>query len=222
MLRPLPCLAFLFNLCARPVVACDLALLLALDISGSVDPREYEIQRDGLAAALRDATVTEALVRARAQVSVMQWTGSSRQKITIPWTEVGNFVDAETLAARVSSDARVWRNYSTAIGEALQVAIPTFATVPSCKRRVIDISGDGTSNEGVEPAQMRAALRAANITVNALVIETDDADLTGYFWENVISGPEAFVVTADGFEAYADRIKHKLLREVTKQLAARD
>ncbi len=210
----------LLTLLSAPVAACDLALALAVDVSGSVDPAEYRIQMDGLALGLRDGIVADALVRANAAVMLVQWSGESRQVTTIPWTRLSSFDDVAALADRVSLDRRMWRNYSTAIGDALHHTLGEFASVTDCKRRVIDVSGDGVSNEGRAPIQLRAALRRADVTVNALVIETDkDVDLTGYFWENVITGEGAFVVTANGFADYPQRIRQKLIRETTRQLA---
>jgi Ca-activated chloride channel homolog len=199
--------------------ACELALMLAVDVSGSVDPQEYRIQMDGLAAALQDGTVADALVEQRAKVSLLQWTGSSRQRLTIPWTQVRNHADVLSLASRIADDPRVWRNYSTAIGEAMAVGRKAFRAVTDCRKWVIDISGDGVSNEGIEPATQRPAMIADKITVNAIAIETDRTDLTGYFYENLISGPGAFVVTAAGFRDYPDQIKRKLQRETTKQIS---
>jgi Ca-activated chloride channel family protein len=200
--------------------ACDLALALAVDVSGSVDAREYRIQMDGLAAGLRDSVVSEALVRSQAQLLLVQWTGSSRQQIAIPWTRIDSFAALEDFAARVESDPRLWRNYSTAIGEALAFTMTTFDDVPDCARHLIDVSGDGPSNEGLDPARMHPALRAAGITVNAIAIEESEPDLTAYFFENVIVGEGAFVVSASGFADYPERIRKKLLREVTRQSAA--
>lgn len=205
-------------LAAFPVRACDLALLLAVDVSGSVDAQEYRIQMDGLAHGLRDGIVADALIEQRAQVALVQWTGSSRQKQTIPWTQIATYQDVLVLADRVEGDERVWRNYSTAIGEALAVSRDAFELVGHCWRKVIDVSGDGVSNEGIEPATLRAGLNADNIIVNAIAIETDQTDLTAYFFENLITGPGAFVVTAQGFEDYPEQIKRKLQRETTKQV----
>ncbi|MEO0765275.1 MAG: DUF1194 domain-containing protein [Pseudomonadota bacterium] len=198
--------------------ACDLALLLAVDVSGSVDKQEYRIQMDGLAAALRDGIVADALVDQQAQVALIQWTGSSRQRQTIPWTAMRTYADVLNLADQIEADPRIWRNYSTAIGEALEVARAALAPVAHCTRRVIDVSGDGESNEGVAPATQRALLRADEVTVNAIAIETDDGDLTAYFFENLITGPGAFVVTANGFADYPEQIKRKLQRETTRQV----
>ena len=199
-------------------LACDLALLLAVDVSGSVDTQEYRIQMDGLAAALRDGIVADALVEQQAEVGLIQWTGSSRQRQTVPWTSMRTHADVLTLAETVEDDPRIWRNFSTAIGEALQVAQTAFAPVGNCARHVIDVSGDGISNEGVEPKTQRDALRANEITVNAIAIETDKTDLTAYFFENLITGPGAFVVTANGFADNPEQIKRKLQRATTRQV----
>ena len=99
-------------------------------------------------------------------------------------------------------------------------ALDAFDAVPDCRRLVVDISGDGVSNEGAAPSDLHAALKARNIVVNALAIETDDADLTAYFFQNVIVGEGAFVVTANGFDEYPARIRRKLQRETTKQLSS--
>lgn len=211
-------LALLLCFPAR-VWACDLALVLAVDVSGSVDHREYRIQMDGLAAALGDGVVADALVDAQAQVTLVQWTGASRQRQTIPWTAMTGIADVQALALRIGENQRVWRNFSTAIGEAVQVSAALFDQVPQCERRVIDVSGDGVSNEGVEPRETLAALKQKKITVNALAIETDETDLTAYFFENLIVGEGAFVITADGFEDYPEQIRRKLERETTKQLS---
>lgn len=218
LMRPL-LLSALIPFLATPLRACELALVLAVDVSGSVDAREYEIQMTGLAAALRDGIVVEALVDQQAMVTLVQWTGSSRQSQTVPWRQMRNDGDVLALADAIDADPRVWRNYSTAIGEALIAAERTLAEVPQCRRKVIDVSGDGISNEGVAPDTRRAWLTSAGITVNALAIETDETDLTAWFFENLIHGEGAFVMTADGFEDYPVQIKRKLQRETTRQLS---
>jgi Ca-activated chloride channel family protein len=203
-----------------PTAACDLALVLAVDVSGSVDQREYEIQMQGLAEALRDGTVIDALVDAQAMVTLIQWTGSSRQRQTVPWVQMRTETDVAALAAEIGADKRVWRNYSTAVGEALVVAEAALKEALHCRRKVIDVSGDGVSNEGIEPSARHAELSAMGITVNALAIETGKEDLTGWFYENLILGEGAFVMTADGFEDYPVKIRRKLQRETTRQISA--
>jgi Ca-activated chloride channel family protein len=212
-------LGALFVVFAVPAKACDIALVLAVDVSGSVDPTEYSIQMEGLAEGLRDSSVSEALVAGEAAITVVQWTGTTRQAVTVPWVQIRTFEDLEVLADRVETATRKWRNYSTAIGEALQFAHAQFETAPDCERKVVDISGDGSSNEGIEPREVRDALYADGIVVNALVIEGAEPLMTEYFWENVILGAGAFVITANSYEDYPSRMRMKLLREVAKQIS---
>ena len=219
-MKPLRALAVATGLTVPvPALACELALALAVDVSGSVDTAEYRIQMDGLAAGLRDPLVSEALVRGQAMLMLVQWTGSTRQQVTIPWIRIDSFQALDGFADRVGDAPRVWRNYSTAIGEALAFTMAQFGPVSDCKRRLIDLSGDGFSNEGPEPGDMHRRLRDAGIVVNAIAIEASEPDLRSYFFENVIVGEGAFVVSARSFMEYPDKIRKKLLREVARQSA---
>lgn len=202
------------------MLACELALVLAVDVSGSVDRDEYDIQMQGLAAALEDGIVADALVDQSAKVTLIQWSGSSRQRQTLPWVSIESHGDVAELADKIGNDPREWRNFSTAIGEALEASMAALDDVPECSRMVIDVSGDGVSNEGASPDTIRAAIKAKGIIVNGLAIETDKTDLTAYFYENLIVGEGAFVVTADGFEDYPEQIKRKLQRETSKRLSS--
>lgn len=202
--------------------ACDIALILAVDVSGSVDQNEYDIQMKGLAEALRDGAISEALVVREAAVQVIQWTGSGRHRVSVPWTRIKDFNDTDTLADVIEADQRIWRNFSTALGEAVQFAQGNFKQVADCKRKVIDVSGDGRSNEGIQPPELHASLLAEGIIVNGLAIEAYDKGLTAYFEEHLIVGPGSFAMRAAEFEDYPERIRRKLLREITKQLSAVD
>ncbi len=206
-------------LAAQPGYACGLALILAVDMSGSVDAREYRIQMSGLAEALRDGAIAEALVVKQAQVQLIQWTGKGRQRVSVPWRALKDFDDVDALAAEIEGAQRVWRNFSTAIGEALVFAQGSFSEVTQCERKVIDVSGDGQSNEGIAPRDVHAQLAADGIIVNGLAIEQSDDTLTHYYEQNLITGPGAFAVRAETFQDYPDRIRRKLLREITKQLS---
>jgi Ca-activated chloride channel family protein len=210
---------FCFACLATAPRACDLALVLAVDTSGSVDSREYAIQMQGLAAALRDGIVVEALLDQQAYVTLIQWTGSTRQRQTIPWMQMRSDRDIAAFATWIETDPRVWRNFSTAIGEALVAAEKALAEVSHCRRKVVDVSGDGISNEGILPGSRRSSLSAAGIVVNALAIEGDEVDLTGWFYENLIHGEGAFVFTANSFDDYPEQIKRKLQRETTRQVS---
>lgn len=202
-----------------PLAACGLGLVLAVDVSGSVDRQEYRIQMEGLAEALRDGIVAEALVGQQAQVTLIQWSGISRQRQTLPWTVMADRQAVDHFADAIAGDDRLWRNFSTAVGEVMDLALQAFTEVAHCQRLVLDISGDGISNEGVPPLAVRGALAQAGVVVNAVAIETDETDLTAWFFENVILGEGAFVVTADGFEDYPAQIRRKLQRETAKQVS---
>ena len=204
---------------SAPAAACDIALILAVDVSGSVDQNEYDIQMQGLAEALRDGAISEALVVREAAVQVIQWTGSGRHRVSVPWTRIKDFNDTDNLADVIEKDPRIWRNFSTALGEAVQFAQGNFKQVPDCKRKVIDVSGDGRSNEGVRPPALHASLLADGIIVNGLAIEAYDKGLTEYFEKHLIVGPGSFAMRAAEFEDYPERIRRKLLREITKQLS---
>ncbi len=214
------CAAFAIGTTIAPAAACDVALVLAVDVSGSVNPAEYTTQMRGLAEALVDPAVEEALVRGQAAVTVMQWTGSNRQDISIPWTRMKTYEDTQAMARAVADIPREWRNFSTAIGEALLVSLEMFDDVTDCERRVIDVSGDGYSNEGIPPEELHQILRDAAVTVNGLAIETDQTLLMEYFEKYLITGPGAFAVRAESYEVYPRRIRQKLLRELTKQVAS--
>ncbi len=200
----------------RPVAACDLALALAVDVSASISPTEYEIQMQGLASALLDPEISEALTANRAAILLMQWSGTGRQSISLGWVRVTSHADMIALSAEIQEIPRAWKVYSTAIGEALLFAGKAFEAVPDCTRRVIDVSGDGLSNEGLAVSHARDALVAQNITVNGLAIETSIRGLTLYFREEVAGGQGSFVQTAANYADYPRAIRQKLLTEVIK------
>lgn len=200
--------------------ACELALVLAVDVSGSVDPAEYRLQMEGLGAALGDGAVSEALVVARAQVMLVQWSGTSRQVVSLPWAPIVDFDAADAFASQVSEAPRAWRNFSTAIGEAVGFSLAQFDAVPECRRRVIDVSGDGVSNEGVPPEAMKVVAMRQGVTINGLAIEASEMDLVDYYRTNLIAGAGSFALQANDFADYQHRIRQKLLREITKQVAS--
>lgn len=210
---------FLAATIALRAAACDLALVLAVDVSGSVDAEEFRIQMQGIADGLRDPYVGSALIEAEAAVTVIQWTGSNRQTVTLPWRHLRSPVDLFSFAEDVANAQRRWRNFSTAIGEALMFSARHFDEVPECGRRVIDVSGDGSSNEGIAPKFVREELTALDVTVNAIVIEGAEPDLTRFFRDNVIWGAGSFVITARGFDDYPYRMRLKLQRELSIPVA---
>jgi Ca-activated chloride channel family protein len=205
-------------LLAAPARAeCALELILAVDVSGSVDPKEYALQTGGTAAAFRDPGLIEVLTGLKGHVIVAatQWSGSSRQLLSVPWTALRTEADMLAFADALEAAPRAYRHYSTAIGEALRHAAAVSGTAPErCRRRVVDVSGDGVNNEGAPPSGMRDALGAAGYVVNGLVIAGAEPAPAPYYHRNVIVGPGAFVEVADGFADYPRAILRKLLREM--------
>ncbi|MEL6409405.1 MAG: DUF1194 domain-containing protein [Pseudomonadota bacterium] len=201
-------------------LACDLALIMAVDVSGSVDQQEFATQMRGLSEGLRDPEVSNALIAGQAALMVVQWTGASRQDVLVPWSVIDGPEVLAVFAEDTENAQRRWRNFSTAIGEALQFSAAQFSDAPACTRRVIDISGDGSSNEGVDPKDVRDLLGQLGIVVNALVIEGAEENIIEYFLQNVISGNGSFVITANSYNEYPEKMRLKLLREIAKQVAS--
>lgn len=210
------------------VATCRQALVLALDVSGSVDAHEYRLQIDGVATALQDEAVTAALLAtpgAVVQFAVFEWSGSDYQRMIIPWTAIEDTDDIARIAATMRGWARPAAPPQTGLGQAMIVGADLLRSKPECWRRTLDISGDGKSNEGPAPPKAAAGGRMGDITINALVIGTkpdnssdrrqaDIAELTAYFQTEVIRGPNAFTEVALGFKDYAEAMRRKLLREL--------
>ena len=201
---------------ALPARACDIALVLAMDVSGSVDPVEYRLQTDGLAFAMRDPAVTEAMVDRRVAIAVTQWSGARDQTISQNWTRIEEPADVDALAATLSRMPRAFAGSNTGVGAALRHAAGLFAQVPDCTHRVIDISGDGDENDGFTLSFDRRAVIDQGITVNALAIEDRGLGqaVTNFFRTRVISR-DGFVITARAHVEFADAMRRKLLRELS-------
>ncbi len=197
---------------------CRQALALGLDVSGSVDAREYRLQMDGLAGALEDAEVIEALLAlpgAEVRLAVFEWSDPASQRLVAPWRSIKGPADVAALAERLRVTARAPMGQSTAIGAAKTYGAALLSEQGECWRRVLDLSGDGESNTGPRPQDVRPA----GLTINGLVIgRSGDTDgigaLASYFRAYVIAGADAFVETALGFEAFEEAMVRKLKREL--------
>lgn len=208
---------------------CRLALVLAMDISSSVDPLEDALQRGGLAQALRAPDVVQAILsqpdRAVA-LAMFEWSGRTQQDMVLPWVILQDEAAILAAADRIATSRRSYDSFATGIGNALILAHDLLAQGPACDNQVIDISGDGVNNDGPAPRDIYDRLDFSAITVNALAIEVQEigtdhgisegaeAGLTAYFRAEVIRGPAAFVETAAGFEDVARAMRRKLLREL--------
>ncbi|NUB43552.1 DUF1194 domain-containing protein [Fertoebacter nigrum] len=205
-------------LCLSPAArACETALLLAIDVSGSIDAGEYALQVQGLAAALEDAAVAEVLVQGQVALAVVQWSGVGAQALVLPWRRMLSGGDVAGMAADARALPRAFAASDTAVGEAVSFAAAQFAAVPDCARRIIDISGDGPENAGFTVGRARQAAQAAGITINAIAIEDMglSAPISAFYRRHVITR-DGFVMIARGLGDYPRAIREKLLRELAK------
>jgi Ca-activated chloride channel homolog len=209
-------LALLF---ARPLAACETALLLAVDVSSSISPTEYEIQMQGLADALGDPRIVAALVDGQSRLALVHWSGQTHQRLTLRWQSIQRVEDVKDFAATIRQIKRPQLRSVTAIGQAIRFSLTQFAEVADCGRAIIDISGDGEENENWSLPEARNEAIAAGVMINAIAIELGDADfrLTDYFRRFVIT-PGGFVITATGVDDYPRAIRAKLLREIFKNV----
>lgn len=222
-------LSILIPLIPAPVeAACRLALVLALDVSASVDATEFRLQADGMAAALRAPPVMAALLAGGGgvAVAVTQWSGPRDQAIVADWVLIDGPAAIDALAARVAAmRRRPAFDGRTAIGDALAHGARLIARGPDCGARVIDIAADGPSNAGPPPPEVRDGPLLSGITVNALAIGGDlpldhgtiadeGGQLSGYLRGAVIRGPGAFVERAEDYADFERAMTRKLLREL--------
>jgi hypothetical protein len=196
--------------------AAALALVLAIDVSASVTPDSYLLQRDGIARAFASPRLAEAIsaMPGGIEALVLEWSDPDSIAVTVDWTRVADASSADRYAAAVRATRRSSAG-TTAIGPALLAAAAAFDRLPEpAERRVIDISGDGIANFGLPPAAARDRIVAGGIAINGLAIETEEPWLAGYYRNNVIGGPSAFVVIARTFEDFASAMLQKLLQEI--------
>lgn len=218
---------------ARDQIPVDLELVIALDVSTSMDREERRLQRDGFVAAFRDPEVIHAIQsgpKRRVAVSAMEWAGERRQDVIVDWHLITDAASAADFADALERRIPGRMPMGTAIGSAMLRAATLFGSDDYAgTRRVIDVSGDGINNRGEDPSQARDTLVARGITINGLPIvykrllegvSIQDKDifppesLVDYFNDRVIGGPGAFVEPVLGLQQFDDAIRRKLLREI--------
>ncbi len=216
--RTLVRLALAIWLTASPAIAeCRLALLLALDVSSSVDRIEDRLQRQGLADALSSKDVIDAVLPTPGQtvaLSVFEWSGRNQQVTVLPWRILARSEDVLAAAAEIRTSRRSHSEYPTAIGYDLGFAAMEFENAPACHHKTLDVSGDGINNEGFEPRLAYRHFRFSGVTVNGLTIGGRRDDLAGYYRRELIRGAGAFVEEALGFRDFERAMRRKLVREL--------
>jgi len=211
---------------AEPV---DLLLILAADVSRSVDSQKFQLQREGYAAALANPRVLDA-IRAgrngRIGVLFLEWSGFGNQKVVIDWMIVDGPKAAQAFGDRLVESPRSFAD-RTSISGGIDAAVAQLARAPfSAERRTIDVSGDGTNNAGRDVGQARDEALALGVTINGLVILSDTplpwnpehtnpaGGLAKYYRDNVTGGPGSFVLEAKDFNSFGQAIIKKLVAEI--------
>jgi hypothetical protein len=201
---------------SAPAACAGLALVLAVDVSASVTADSYLLQRNGIARAFENWRLVKAIsaVPGGIEALVLEWSDPDRIAITVGWTRLADTTGATAFAAAVRATKRSSEGL-TAIGPALLTAAAVLDHAPEpAARRIIDISGDGMANFGLPPTVARDRTVAAGISINGLVILTEEPWLEAYYRSNVIGGPGAFVLAARDFRSFADAMLRKLVQEV--------
>ncbi|MCT4369569.1 DUF1194 domain-containing protein [Yangia mangrovi] len=210
-------IALLAALSAPKLHACETALLLAMDVSNSIDPAEYAIQAEGLALALTDPQIAAIMVEDRIALAVLQWSGPAHQALTLDWTEIAEPADLASFAAAAGGMERAFVLSDTAPGAALGAALDVMDLAPPCKRRVIDVSGDGTPNSGPSASAARVRAERMGVTINGLAIEGPGSGLpVSNYYRQVLITRDGFVMTARSHQAYAETLRRKILREIAQ------
>lgn len=192
----------------------ELAMVLAVDGSASVTYDEFGLIAGGMAAALRDPAVAAGLT-GNSVLSLLLWSGTGQQDIITGWTPIATAADLTAFADGVDNMPRTVRAGSTAIGEALLASLTLLAQVPAIpKRNIVNVIGDGRSNDGIAPGPVRDRMAAAGITINGLCILHEEPDLLTSYTQEVIGGPGAFAVTCREYRDFTEAMREKLTREV--------
>jgi hypothetical protein len=213
----------------------DLLLVLAADVSRSVDDRKFRLQRGGFANAISDPRVVNAMMagpRGRIGLLFLEWSGDGDQAVVLDWTLIGSQADADRAAQVVRDAPRLFMG-RTSISGAIDFAMLQMKRSPfAAPRRVIDVSGDGTNNSGRDVTAARDQAVEDGVVINGLVILSDvplsfnpmhthpPGGLTKYYEDHVIGGPSSFVLEAKDFESFGQALISKLIKEVASRKVA--
>ena len=204
-------------------------MILAADVSRSIDDGEFDLQRKGYAAAVNDPRVLEA-IRGRKGAAIgvcfIEWSGDEDQQVVVDWSEIRDEEDAGSVAAAILAAPRSFMG-RTSISAAIDFAMAHFAKSKwQAARRIIDISGDGANNSGRAVTEARDEAISRGVTINGLAIINDQPNLgysahtqppgglPNYYRQNVIGGPNAFLLVVENFNSFADAMAQKLVKEI--------
>ncbi len=216
---------------ARAAEQVDLLLVLAADVSRSVDSGKFQLQREGYATAVSDPHVLDAIRSGRTgriALTYIEWSGLGSQRVVIDWTTISDAETAKGFGDRLLEAPRSFAD-RTSISGAIEFAMSHLARAPyESQRRTIDVSGDGTNNSGRDVSLARDEALAQGITINGLVILSETplawnpdhtnppGGLDNYYRNNVVGGPGAFVLAAQNFNSFGEAIIKKMIAEVAE------
>jgi hypothetical protein len=206
---------------AAPAMAriVDLALVLAVDVSGSVNTERFELQRRGYAKAFASREIIEAIAAGENHaiaVTFVEWSGATHQQQMVGWTVISDTNSALLFSSAVGEAPRAFADW-TSISGALDYAVSLFDKLGvTAVRRVIDVSGDGVNNHGRSVNDARDDAVSAGFTVNGLPILSEYPTLDDYYRDNVIGGAGSFAVAVSDFDGFGNAILGKLVREIAE------
>lgn len=224
--------AFALSAAARADTPVDVELVIAADVSISMDREEKRLQQQGFARAFRHPEIVQAIRSGslgRIAVTYFEWGGANQQRVIVPWMLISDAAAAEKFSERLEKNSPARFLKGTSLSGALEKSADLFRQGRfSGARRIINISGDGVNNKGSDLEPIRAALVSSGVTINGMpivfkgllegVIEgagfTDPKLLIGYFEDEVIGGPHAFVEPVTAERNYTEAVHRKLLREI--------
>jgi Protein of unknown function (DUF1194) len=207
-------------LSARPV---DLALVLAVDVSGSISDERFNLQRNGYAAAFTNPLIVDAIASGRNKaiaVTMVQWSGLGHQAQVVDWTVIDGPFAARTFGSAIAEMPRLYSDF-TAVGEAIAYCTQLLRTGDfEAERRAIDVSGDGANNGGRPVEAARDEAVAAGIVINGLPMLATEPMLDTYYRNSVIGGPGAFVIVVADDASFQRALLDKLMKEIVEAPAA--
>ncbi len=213
---------------AKAATPVDLQLVMAVDVSRSIDEVEAELQRRGYIEAMTSERVIDAILSGENKsigVCYVEWAGTHFQQTVIDWMPIDSARSARRFAERLAESPRTSQSW-TAIGQGLIYSAKRFDDAPfSSKRRVIDISGDGRTNDGPPAELVRDRLVSEGFVINGLPVmmnrrdygRPSDATLDKYYEENVVGGPGSFMTVAANFDDFGRAVRSKLIREISSR-----
>jgi len=214
---------------ARAAEQVDLLLVLASDVSRSVDTGKFQLQREGYAAALSNPRVIEAVKsgpHGRIAICFVEWSGATSLKLVIDWTVVGDAASARKIGDQMLELPRSFAD-RTSISAGLEFSMTQLERAPyQAIRRTIDVAGDGTNNSGRDINSVRDEILAKGVTINGLVILSETplpwnpehtnpaGGLDNYYRNNVTGGPGSFVMVAENHNSFGQAIVKKMIAEI--------